>query len=156
MRAYYFNHRHMNIDYSICNALQYRSDGLKEALVIYNVGCQWSINFLDQIKNKPYLALLDGMKIIPAVGKFHLNAHVKECFAKFSLNFVQGAGQQNREILETLWSGFNKIFYSARAMGISHRREVYDDYMRDSNWKKLVQISRCNIFSDRKLYSDII
>jgi len=40
--------------------------------------------------------------LIPAVGKFHLAAHVPSCFAKFSLNFVQGAGQLDGEILETL------------------------------------------------------
>ena len=133
------------MDYSICNALQYRSDGLPEALVIYDVGCQWSINFSKRLQDMPYLALPDNMKMITAVGKFHLNAHVKECFAKFSLNFVHGARQQDGEILETLWSGFNKIFYSARTMGTSHRREVYDDYMRDSNWKKLVRMSECSI-----------
>jgi len=34
---------------------------------------------------------------------------------KFSLNFVQGAGQLDGEILETLWSEFNKVSASARS-----------------------------------------
>jgi len=72
------------------------------------------------------------------VGKFHLAAHVPSCFAKFSLNFVQGAGQLVWEILETLWSEFNKVSAIARSMSKAHRAEVYDDHMRDSNWKKLV------------------
>ena len=57
-----------------------------------------------------------------------------------SLYFVLGAGQLDGEILETLWAEFNKISSSAGAMSGSHRREVYDDHMWDSNWKKLVGI----------------
>jgi hypothetical protein len=72
------------------------------------------------------------------VGKFHLGAHVAKCFALFSLNFVHGAGQQDGEILETLWATINKITSSIRFMSKSQRREILDDLMRDSNWKKLV------------------
>jgi hypothetical protein len=34
----------------------------------------------------------------------------------------------------------NKVSGSIRAMSKAHRHEVLDDYMRDSNWKKLVGI----------------
>jgi hypothetical protein len=88
-----------------------------------------------------HLSVPDNMDIIAAIGKFHLNAHVKECFAKFTLNFVKGAGQLDGEILETLWAAFNKICGPARAMSKAHRSEVYSDFMRDSNWKKLVGMS---------------
>jgi len=80
------------------------------------------------------------MKIISAVGKFHLGAHVRSCFPQFSLNFVLGAGQQDGEILETLWSSLNKVSSSIRAMSKAHHHEVLDDFMRDSNWKKMVGI----------------
>jgi hypothetical protein len=80
------------------------------------------------------------MNIIPAVGKFHLGAHVRSCFPLFSLNFVQGVGQQDGEVLETLWSNLNKVSGSIRAMSKGHRQEVLDDFIRDSNWKKLVGI----------------
>jgi hypothetical protein len=33
----------------------------------------------------------------------HLATHLTECFLKFSLNFVKGAGEIEGEILETLW-----------------------------------------------------
>ena len=68
----------------------------------------------------------------------YLAAHVPSCFARFSLNFVQGAGQLDGEILETLWSEFNKVSASTCSMSKAHRAEVYDDHMEDSNWKKLV------------------
>ncbi|KAG9312102.1 hypothetical protein JVU11DRAFT_7387 [Chiua virens] len=82
------------------------------------------------------------MDIIPAVGKFHLSAHKQSCFPRFSLMFIPGAGHVDGEILETLWASFNKISPSARAMSLAHRQEVYDDYMRDSNWKKLVGLAK--------------
>jgi len=56
------------------------------------------------------------------------------------LNFVLGAGQQDGEILETLWSSLNKVSSSIRAMSKAHHHEVLDDFMRDSNWKKMVGI----------------
>ncbi|KAI6016300.1 hypothetical protein BKA83DRAFT_4128925 [Pisolithus microcarpus] len=36
------------------------------------------------------------------------------------------------------WAPFNKISPTARSMTQAHRQEVYDDHMRDFNWKKLV------------------
>jgi Kyakuja-Dileera-Zisupton transposase len=128
----------MNIDYSICQALQYNSQGLKNALLIYDIACQWSRHFEDRVSQSEFLALGDWSTLTAAVGKFHLSAHIPSCFTRFSLNFIPGAGQQDGEILETLWSDFNKVSASARTMSKAHRAEVFDDHMRDSNWKKIV------------------
>ncbi|KAI5983428.1 hypothetical protein EDC04DRAFT_2914981 [Pisolithus marmoratus] len=130
--------RYMNTDYSICNALGYHSESITKALVIYDVGCQWSINFRSRVKNSPSLLLPPALEIVPAVGKFHLAAHKLSCFPRYSLNFIKGADHLDGEILETLWAPFNKIYPTARSMTQAHRQEVYDDHMRDSNWKKLV------------------
>jgi choline dehydrogenase-like flavoprotein len=86
------------------------------------------------------LHLPKGLQYISAVGKFHLAAHREECFAKFSLNFVEGAGQQDGEILETLWSNLNKSAGSTRAMTTPHRQEMVDAHILDSNWKKHMNI----------------
>ncbi|KAI6101699.1 hypothetical protein EDD16DRAFT_1525810 [Pisolithus croceorrhizus] len=94
-------------------------------------GCQWSVNFRSRVKNSPSLLLPPALEIVPAVGKFHLAAYKLSCFPRYSLNFVKGAGHLDGEILEILWAPFNKISPTAR-------QEVYDDHMRDSNWKKLV------------------
>jgi hypothetical protein len=132
-------YRQMNIDYSICNALKYNTDGMTEGLVIYDIGCQWWINFLRRLReNRHHLSIPNMMTIITAVGSFHLSAHISECFVLYSLHFVLGSGQLDGEILETLWAEFNRISSSARSMSAAHRREVYDDHMRDSNWKKLI------------------
>ncbi|KAI6132442.1 hypothetical protein EDD16DRAFT_1699581 [Pisolithus croceorrhizus] len=130
--------RYMNTDYSIFNTLGYGSERITKALVIYDVGCQWSVNFWSRVKNSPSLLLSPALEIVPAVGKFHLAAHKLSCFPGYSLNFVKGAGHLDGEILETLWAPFTRISPTARSMTQAHRQEVYDDHMRDSNWKKLV------------------
>jgi hypothetical protein len=119
---------------------------MEEFLVIYDICCQWIRHFHRRVDGSPYLSL-PAAKIIGAVGKFHLGAHVRSCFPLFSLNFVRGAGQQDGEILETLWSSLNKVSSSIRAMSKAHRHEVLDDYMRDSNWKKVVGIGEYSRFS---------
>jgi len=45
-------------------------------------------------------------------------------------------------MIETLWAPLNEISRSTRGMLTSHRREVIDDHMNDSNWKKLVDLGR--------------
>jgi Kyakuja-Dileera-Zisupton transposase len=130
--------RQKNIDYSICQAISYNSDGIQRALITYDVACQWYKNFLARVEKSSSLVLPDNLEVVPAVGKFHLSAHKASCFSRFSLMFLKGAGHIDGEILETLWASFNKISPSARSMTLAHRQELYDDHMRDSNWKKLV------------------
>lgn len=132
--------RQMNVDFAICNALSYRTEGLPEALGIYDIACQWWINFFKRLLESPWLLIPEFQKLMWAVGSFHLSAHVKECFVLYSLHFIQGSGQIDGEILETLWKEFNKVSPSTRSMSAAHRKEVCDDFMRDSNWKKLVGI----------------
>jgi hypothetical protein len=129
------------MDYSVCNALNFNTNGLRESLVIYDIMCQYSVHFKDRIREvSDYLSLDPEMKLLGAVGKFHLADHVDSCFAKWTLNFMQGAGHIDGEILETLWSGMNKVSGAARSMSKAHRQETLDDYMRDANWKKIVGI----------------
>ena len=133
--------RQMNIDYAVCQSLCSMA-GNSRVIAIYDVACQWSRNFKKRVKNSKYLDVPANLQIIPAVGKWHLGAHVAECFPNFSLNFIQGIGQVDGEILETLWSITNKVAGTTRAMGKSHRSEVLDDNMYDSNWKKWVGIGK--------------
>jgi hypothetical protein len=89
---------HINIDNSVCQALKYRTDDMAEILVIYDICCQWIHNFSKRIGTSQHLSIPESSRIIPAAGKFHLGAHIRSCFPLFSLNFVQGAGQQDGEI----------------------------------------------------------
>jgi hypothetical protein len=126
------------MDYSLCQALAqvHRS---KQVVFIYDICCQWSIHFLERVASSSHLSLREDLKIVPAIGKFHLGAHIKQCFALFSLNFVHGVGQLDGEILETLWSSLDKVAGHTRVMSKAHRQEVLDNHMNDSNWKKLIK-----------------
>jgi hypothetical protein len=132
--------RQVNMDYSICQGLGYKTSGLKGSLVIYDVACQWCILFEERVKKSKHLQLPEDLGYIAAVGKFHLAAHREGCFAHYSLNFVEGAGQQDGEVLETLWASMNKAAGSIRAMTLPHRQEMMDAHMQDSNWKKYCHI----------------
>lgn len=131
------------MDYSVCNGLNFNAKGLPESVYIYDVNCQHCIHFVDRVRGmSEYLSIDDDTKLFGAIGKFHLADHVDSCFSKWSLNFMKGAGQIDGEIMETLWSGMNKVSGAARSMSKSHRQETLDDYMRDSNWKKTVAIGK--------------
>jgi hypothetical protein len=129
------------MDYSICQALK-RFPGHVQALIVYDICCQWSIHFRQRVSESKFLELYDSMEITGAVGKWHLAAHIPECFPKFSLNFVEGSGELDGEILETLWSKLDEIAGMAQAMSIAHHQEVIDEHMKDSNWRKMIRIRK--------------
>ena len=126
----------MNMDYAICQAIKYFKD-VTSVLVIYDICCQWLIRFFQRVASSTTLSLPEKLSVIGAIGKFHLGAHIKDCFHKFSLNFIQYSGQVDGEIMETNWASLNEISGLTRAMTKAHRQEVLDDYMNDLNWKKL-------------------
>jgi len=127
------------MDYSICQALK-RFPQHKRALVIYDICCQWIINFRERVSESEFLDLSDSLGITGAVGKFHLAAHIPECFVKFTLNFIEGAAQVDGEILET--SGLDEVAGITQVMSAAHHQEVVDDYMQDSNWRKVIRIGK--------------
>ena len=137
----------MNIDYVVCQALNYQTQGLHGAINLYDVACQWIQNFLERVAAGEYLGFPDFETFIAAVGKFHLSAHIKKCFALFSPNFIKGIGQIDGEVLETLWAALNLISKSARTMTIAGRQELLDDHMWDWNWKKLVGMGKSSRIS---------
>jgi len=123
--------------------MNFNTGGLKESCAIYDVNCQYLVRFDDRLKDAHrYLSRDPEMIVFGAIGKFHLADHVDSCFSKWSLNFMKGAGHIDGEIMETLWSGMNKVSGAARSMSKSHRQETLDDYMRDANWKKIVGIGK--------------
>ena len=129
------------MDYLICHALK-QFPGHKQVLLIYDICCQWIIHFQEHVSKSEFLALWDSMEITGAVRKWHLAAHIAECFPKFSLNFVEGAGEVEGEILETLWSVMDEVAGMAQAMLVAHHQEVIDAHMNNSNWRKMIRICR--------------
>jgi hypothetical protein len=133
----------MNMDYAICQATNFRTQGLRGTMLAYDIFCQWIIHFPKRVNQSPFLNVPIDMKFVGGVGKFHIYGHIIGCFSVHSLNFLLGAGQMDGEILETLWSDFDKIAPFARTMSEAYCREIYDDHMREWNWKKLVRIGAC-------------
>jgi Kyakuja-Dileera-Zisupton transposase len=89
-----------------------------------------------------FLELYDSLEIIGAIGKWHLAVHILKCFPKFSLIFVEGAGEVEGEILETLWSGPDEVAGMVQVMSIAHHQEVIDEHMKDSNWQRIIRIRK--------------
>lgn len=128
------------MDYCISNALSFNSEGLPEAAVIYDLVCQWGVHYIDRLERCPSLSIPFFEELILGIGKFHLGSHVEKCFYRHSLNFIEGTGQVDGEIIKTLWSRLNPVSSMARSMTRSHRQEVLDAAMRDWNWKKLIGV----------------
>ena len=76
--------------------------------------------------------------MVPAVGKFNLNAYKALYFIRFSLMFLKGGGHIDGEILKTLQTFLNKISPSARLMTLAYHEKLYNNYIKDLNQKKLV------------------
>ncbi|KAH9015214.1 hypothetical protein EDB84DRAFT_1567796 [Lactarius hengduanensis] len=129
-----------NMDYSIFKALNFNMEGIEAALICYDVMCQWSVHAMERVNRSSYLKLPDNLELRLAIGLFHIHGHQDTCLARFSPSFIEGGRQIDGETIETLWAPLNEISRSTRGMSTSHRREVIDDHMNDSNWKKLIDI----------------
>lgn len=127
------------MDYAV-NSVLSSLNGLPSLLIMYDIMCQYFVNFRKRFAQSPMLDLPPGLSILRGIGQFHVHGHVTECFPRFSVNFIPGAGQQDGEIIETLWPQLNAISDSTRGMSTAHRQETFDDHMNDSNWKKLTHI----------------
>ena len=130
----------MNIDFSLSEALKYNMEGIKQALLSYDLMCQFWKNVEKRFEGNPYLKFPQAVEIFRAIGLFHVHGHVDHCYPRYAPTFIPGAGMVDGEVLETLWAALNKISDSTRSQSTAHRRETLDDHMNDSNWKKLVSL----------------
>ena len=135
--------RQKNIDYCVSESLKYNTEGLRRAVLYYDIMCQYSVHMVSRFANNPYLELPTSLThIAKAIGLFHVHGHKDECFARYASTFIPGAGIVDGEIIETLWEPLNPIAPSARKASPEHRREIMDDHMNHSNWKKLTHIGK--------------
>ncbi|KAN0128798.1 hypothetical protein V8E53_013385 [Lactarius tabidus] len=130
-----------NMDYSIFNALNFNMEGIEAALISYNVICQWCVHMMERVNGSNYLKLPDNLELRLVIGLFHIHGHQDTCLARYSL--IKGRlGQANGKTIETLWAPLNEISWSTRGMSSSHCQEVIDDHMKNSNWKKLIDLGK--------------
>ena len=133
--------RQMNMDWSLCEALATTNVGeISQVLHIYDINCQYQKHLHDCIQGNPLLSIPEHIKLIHAIGLFHVHGHKEECLYRWATSYVPGAGVIDGEVMETLWSVLNSISASTRTASLAHRTEILDDHMNDSNWKKMLHI----------------
>jgi hypothetical protein len=140
--------RQIDMDWSLCQALATTNvGGLSDVLHIYDIACQYFWYLSERIKADPALFVPPHVKLIHAIGLFHVHGHKDECLYRWATSYVPGAGTVDGEILETLWSVLNKILASTRTTSLAHRTEILDDHMADNNFKKITNIGENTIIS---------
>ena len=131
------------MDYSICKALTYNMQDMPVALLMYDIMCQYQVNFRRRVRKSLELALPSSLILRTGIGLFHIHGHQDSCLPRYSPSFIPGVKQVNGEIIETLWAPLNNISRGSRGMSLAHRQEVIDAHMNYSNWKKMVRIGMC-------------
>lgn len=126
------------MDYCLSECLKYKMNGIRRALLLYDIMCQYWRNLRRRFDSSHFLTFPEGLEILRGIGLFHVHGHQDKCYGRFAPTFIQGAGQVDGEILETLWSVLNSTSESLRTMSSAGRQETLDDHMNDSNWKKIV------------------
>src|SRR6202012_2942228 len=106
--------RQINMDYSLCKALSYNMENIPVALVMYDIMCQYHVNFKDRVTRSPELSIPGSLELRTGIGLFHIHGHQHSCLPRFSPSFICGAKQVDGDIIETLWAPFNNIPRSLR------------------------------------------
>lgn len=127
-----------NTDFSLLRAIAMLNISPEQGvLLIYDIICQYIVHLLERIGDQ----LPPGMTIDRAIDLFHVHAHKDECFFRYALTFIPGAGVVAGQILESLWSSLNSVSPMARTATLPHRAEILDDHTCDSNNKKLLAMT---------------
>jgi predicted DCC family thiol-disulfide oxidoreductase YuxK len=133
----------MNIDWGLCECAKTSNlNGIKDVLVIYDVMCQYCRNLMQRVSESTKLSLPDTIRIISAIGLFHVHGHQESCLYQFATTYIPGVGWVDGEVLETLWATLNEVSRSTRTATLAHRSEILDDHMGDSNWKKNINMGK--------------
>jgi Kyakuja-Dileera-Zisupton transposase len=140
---FYVGEKYMHMDWSFCEALATTNlNGITDVMEIYDIICRYSIHLLDRVADSKYLELPDSIRLIKAIGLFHVHGHRDGCLYRFATSYVPGAGIVDGEVLETLWAVLNEVSRSTRTATLAHRAEIIDDHMGDSNWKKIINMGK--------------
>lgn len=108
----------------------------------YDIWCQYGVHLLERFRRNPHLSWPEYLEeLTGVVGAWHIFAHVRECFGRFSGMYVWGIGIIEMEILETLWSLINMMTEATRSMSRANREETINFYINDMNLKKNQNLS---------------
>jgi len=140
--------RQMNMDWSLIEALATTNIGaLIYIMHIYDINCLYCMYLQDRIDRNDMLHIAEHIKLIHAIGQFHVHGHQHKCLYRWATHYVPGAGVVDGEVLETLWAVLNTVSAATRTASLAHRTEILDDHMNDSNWKKMLHIGNYSTVS---------
>jgi hypothetical protein len=142
-----------NMDFALLRVLHILGiDPEQGVMFMYDIVCQYIIHLRERIG----YALPPGLQIDRAIGMFHVHAHKEQCFFRYAPSLIPGAGVASGEIMESLWSTLNGISPSTRTATLAHRSEVLDDHTCDSNFKKMVGMTKflCRQYKNATLNLD--
>ncbi|KAI0312511.1 hypothetical protein OF83DRAFT_1176558 [Amylostereum chailletii] len=67
-----FKKEKVNMDYTFVNAVNYYTEGTLSVLGIYDINCQYSVNFLKRVDQSPELSINEKILLWFAIGLFHV------------------------------------------------------------------------------------
>ena len=85
---------------------------------------------------------LSNHQIQFAIPKFHLPGHGRECWGRYSFNYLRGSGQTCGEVIEQGWASQNLLGAATSMMGMGGQQETLDDHLGASNFRKLTKLGK--------------
>jgi Kyakuja-Dileera-Zisupton transposase len=132
-----FCNRFCNIDYVVLSSL--KGEHFHRIVFTYDIGCQYSKNFLERMKAFPSEMHIPKDTLIEfAVPSWHINAHGADCRANFGLSFREGVGRTCGEEIEAAWAGTNALGPSTREMGPGARHETLNTQWGGLNFRRIL------------------
>ncbi|KAL0568063.1 hypothetical protein V5O48_013924 [Marasmius crinis-equi] len=91
----------------------------------YDIGCQ----FCETLRRSPLEDLAKEENLVILIGLLHAHAHNRLCQLDFLMTYVRGAGLEDLEVLERLFSQSNALAAATRHASTFHRRQMISLWM---------------------------
>lgn len=139
--------KQMHMDWALFQAiLSTHMTDIEIMALIYDIVCEYGVRLALRFLEHSGLSFPEGLEVVKAIGLFHVHGHQAKCLHRYATTYVPNLAIIDGEILETLWSVINQTARSTRGATTAHRREILDDHMGDSNWKKTIRMGSFYIF----------
>ncbi|KAJ7019395.1 hypothetical protein C8F04DRAFT_1214342 [Mycena alexandri] len=118
-------------------------------ILSYDIACQYSKNFWEQMGGLPAHMQLDVKKVAVffKVPNFHMLGHKWPCHSPFSFHWMWGAGMTDGEDVEQNWEFTNGAAGSMKMMGPGGRHAFLEGLFAFHNWMRTVSYRK--IFGQR-------
>ncbi|KAK1236160.1 hypothetical protein PQX77_000591 [Marasmius sp. AFHP31] len=105
----------------------------------YDIGCQ----FCETLRRSPLEELAAEENVMILIGLLHAHAHNRLCQLDFLMTYVRGAGLEDLEVLERLFSQSNALASATRHASIFHRRQMISLWMQHhDNFEAYANLSK--------------